>query len=180
LPELPSTKIERYVAKLGLSDYDARVLTDDSDVARFFEEALAAHDNAKAVANWVINDLLGALKGRSLTRIQLRGKDLGELVQLIDDQTISGKIAKDLFPEFLEHGGSPRQLVEKRGLQQLSDIKSIEAAVDRVLAENPDAAAKYKAGKTNIVGFLVGLVMKSTGGKANPKVVSELLVKKLS
>ncbi len=180
LPELPAAKLQRYTEKLGLSDYDARVLTDDSDVASFFEEALGAHDNPKAVANWVINELLGALKGRELSTVKLRGEELGELVGLIDDATISGKIAKDLFPELLEKGGSPKALVEARGLKQVTDVASLEAACDKVLQGNPDSVAKFKAGKTNIVGFLVGQVMKATGGKANPKVVSELLTKKLS
>jgi aspartyl-tRNA(Asn)/glutamyl-tRNA(Gln) amidotransferase subunit B len=180
LPELPRAKIERYARTLGLSEYDARVITDDSDIATFFEAALATHNNPKAVANWVINELLGALKGKPITKAKLRGNELGELVKLIDENVISGKIAKDLFPELLEQGGSPRQLVESRGLKQVTDVGSIESAVDKVLAANPDSIAKYKGGKTNILGFLVGLVMKETGGKANPKVVSELLAKKLT
>jgi aspartyl-tRNA(Asn)/glutamyl-tRNA(Gln) amidotransferase subunit B len=180
LPELPAQKLERYVAELGLSDYDARVLIEDAAVARFFEAALAAAKNVKAVANWVINELLRELRERDVATLPFGGKELGELVQLIDDGTISGKIAKEVFSDMLAGGGAPKQIVEKKGLVQVSDAGAIEPLVDEVLAANPDSVAAYRAGKTNVVGFLVGQIMKKSGGKANPKLVNELLRKKLS
>lgn len=188
LPELPAAKVARYTKTVGLSEYDAKVLTEDATVAAFFDMTLSKHKNAKALANWVINEVLRDIKsGESLDEklaaellTEQRAQHLAELVALIDDNTISGKIAKDLFPEVFKSGIAPKTLVEQRGLKQVTDVASIEAAVDKVLASNPDSAEKYKAGKTNIVGFLVGMVMKETGGKANPKMVNELLIKKLS
>lgn len=194
LPELPAAKLERYTHELGLSDYDARVLTDDASVASFFEKALAVHNKPKAVANWVINEVLRELKetsasptdagetsGAASASAKLTdnyARQVGELIELIDTGVISGKIAKELFAE-LTVGDSPRRLVDERGLRQVSDTSSIEPLVDAVLAKNPDSVAKYKAGRTNMMGFFVGQVMKQTGGKANPKLVNELLQKKL-
>jgi aspartyl-tRNA(Asn)/glutamyl-tRNA(Gln) amidotransferase subunit B len=179
LPELPAAKLGRYVRDYGLSEYDARVLTDDADVARLFEDAVAASSNHKAAANWIINELLRELKDRSIATLPFGGQELGELVGLIDDGTISGKIAKELFAELLQSGGSPKAIVQKRGLVQVTDASAIEPIVDAVLAANPDSIEKYRAGKTNILGFLVGQVMQKSGGKANPKLVNELLRKKL-
>ncbi len=176
LPELPAARRARYVRELGLSDYDAGVLTDDPEVARFFDAALAGHNNPKAIANWVINEVLRD-SARPLT--QAYASQLAELVSLIDDGTISGKIAKEVFAELGPEGASPRAIVAKKGLQQVTDTASIEAAVDQVLAANPAAVTSYKAGKVNIVGFLVGQVMKATSGKASPKLVNELIAKKL-
>ncbi len=179
LPELPAAKVRRYTQQLGLSDNDAAVLTEDAEVAHYFEEAVALHTNAKAIANWIINELLRELRGRAPSEVSLTPSALAELVALIDDGTISGKIAKDLFAELLEKGGSAKGLVETRGLKQVSDTSSIEPAVLQVLAANPKAVESYRAGKTNVLGFLVGQVMKATGGKANPKLVNALLTEKL-
>jgi aspartyl-tRNA(Asn)/glutamyl-tRNA(Gln) amidotransferase subunit B len=206
LPELPGPKRERYVRELGLSEYDAGVLTEESLIARFFEQALAAYDKPKAVANWVINEVLRELKsgdgegapgaaGTTEARGTAGGagaaggaaakltadyaRQVAELVELIDGGVISGKTAKELFAE-LGPGDSPRRLVEARGLRQVSDAGAIEPIIDAVLAKNPDSVAKYKAGRTNLLGFFVGQVMKQSGGKANPKLVNELVQKKLS
>lgn len=180
LPELPAAKVQRYVAQLGLSEYDALVLTSDADVARFFEEAVATQPNSKAMANWIINELLRELKDRPLSSIPFTGKELGELVSLIDNGTISGKIAKEVFAHMMAQGGTPRSIVEAKGLVQVSDVGAIEPLVDQVIAENPEQVEKYRAGKTNILGFLVGKVIAATGGKANPKMVSDLVRQKLS
>jgi aspartyl-tRNA(Asn)/glutamyl-tRNA(Gln) amidotransferase subunit B len=177
LPELPAAKLDRYKGELGLSDYDARVLTEEVWVARFFEGALATHNHPKAVANWVINEVLHDASEEKLT--DAYAKQVGELVALIDEGTISGKMAKEMVAE-LAPGEAPRAFVERRGLRQVTDVQSLEAMVDAVLAANPESVAKFKAGKGNVAGFLVGQVMKQTGGKANPKMVSELVVKKLS
>ena len=179
LAELPAAKIARYVRDLQLSEYDARVLTDDAEVAALFEQAIAIQPNYKAVANWIINELLRELKGRSITEVGIGGAQLGELVALIDDGTISGKIAKDVFAEMLKSGGSPRAIVKDQGMVQVSDAGTLDPIVAEVLAKNPDSIAKYRAGKTNILGFLVGQVLKQSGGKANPKLVNELLRKKI-
>jgi aspartyl-tRNA(Asn)/glutamyl-tRNA(Gln) amidotransferase subunit B len=188
LPELPAAKVRRYGEQFGLSAYDARVLTEDRAVARFYEQAVAAYNKPKAVANWVINEVLRELRAieaagqADASRERLseeRARQLAELVSLVDANVISGKIAKDLFAE-LRPGVSPRRLVEERGLMQVVDVSSLGPLVDQVLANNPESVAKYKAGKTNMLGFFVGQVMKLSGGKASPKLVSELVQKRLS
>lgn len=194
LPELPQAKLARYVRELGLSEYDAKILSDEPSVARFFEAGLtrphnpmarhpkdggADSPNAKAVANWVINEVLRELRGREVTDLAFGGEAIGELVALIDDQTISGKIAKDVFAELVKSGGSPKAIVKAKGLEQVTDTGAIEALVDEVLRAHPDNVTTYKSGKTNVIGFLVGQVMKRSQGKANPALVNELLRKKL-
>ncbi|RYF03379.1 MAG: Asp-tRNA(Asn)/Glu-tRNA(Gln) amidotransferase subunit GatB, partial [Deltaproteobacteria bacterium] len=179
LPELPAAKVRRYTQEFGLSEYDARVLTDDAEVAHFFEGAAAIQPNHKAIANWIINELLRELKGRPLSETPLQGSSLGELVALIDDGTISGKIAKEIFAVLLQEGGSPKAIVAARGLTQVTDAGALGPVVDAVLAKNLDSIDKYRAGKLNVLGFLVGQVLKQTAGKANPKLVNELLRAKL-
>jgi aspartyl-tRNA(Asn)/glutamyl-tRNA(Gln) amidotransferase subunit B len=179
MPELPATKLDRYVSKLSLSPYDAKILTEDPEVAHFFDAALAQHNNAKAVANWVINEVLRELKGKGIASLPFAGAAIGELVQLIDDNTISGKIAKDVFAEMMTSGGSAKAIVDAKGWKQVTDTGAIEPIVDAVLAANAESVEKYKAGKQNVIGFLVGLVMKESKGKANPAMVNTLLKKKL-
>jgi aspartyl-tRNA(Asn)/glutamyl-tRNA(Gln) amidotransferase subunit B len=179
LPELPEQKRRRYVQQLELPESDAIVLTEDAAVARFFEEALAAHGNAKAVANWVINELLRELRGRDFDALNVRAVDLGALVALIDNKTISGKIAKEVFTEMLASGEPPKAIVERKGLRQVTDASALEPIVEKILSDNPAIVEQYRAGKSNVLGFFVGQVMKATGGKANPKLVNELLRKKL-
>ena len=180
LPELPAAKNARYVRDYGLSDYDARVLTDDADVSQVFEAAVAVQPNYKAVANWIINELLRELKGRSVASVPVGGVQLGELIALIDDGTISGKIAKEVFAHMLQQGGAPKAIVAERGLVQVTDTSTLEPVVDEVLAANLDSIEKFRTGKGNVLGYLVGQVMQKTGGKANPKLVNELLRKKMS
>ncbi len=179
LPELPSDKLDRYINTLGLSAYDARILTEDAEVAAFFDSALAAHDNTKSIANWVINDVLRELKGNGIDSLKFKGAAIGELVKLVDTNVISGKIAKDVFAELMVNGGSPKAIVDAKGWVQVTDTGAIEPIVDKILAANAESVEKYKAGKTNVIGFLVGLVMKESKGKANPAMVNELLKKKL-
>ena len=179
LPELPESKRQRYTTSLGLSAADADVLVDDPKTAHWFEAALAAHAKPKALANWIINELLGALDGRTLAELPFTPQALAELVALIDDGTISGKIAKDVFADMLTHGGRPKDIVDAKGLRQVSDAGAIEPVVEQVIADNPTSAAQYRQGQKKVLGFLVGQVMKSTGGKANPKLVNELLRSKL-
>jgi aspartyl-tRNA(Asn)/glutamyl-tRNA(Gln) amidotransferase subunit B len=185
LPELPIERRERFVAELGLSAYDAEVLTARRDVADYFEAALVRHGNPKTIANWVMESVLRIVRERKLDE-QLRIRDwplsataLVELVELIDGGTISGKIAKVVFDEAVVSGKSPAAIVAERGLVQVTDPSAIGAAVDRVLEKNLDKVAEYRSGKDKLFGFFVGQVMKATGGKANPKRVNDLLRQKL-
>ncbi|CBN57397.1 MULTISPECIES: Asp-tRNA(Asn)/Glu-tRNA(Gln) amidotransferase subunit GatB [Kamptonema] len=182
LPELPASKRDRYENKIGLSAYDARVLTDDRAVAEYFEAAIAAGGNPKQVANWVMGDITAYLKNEKLniTQLPFKPDGLAELISLIDAGTISGKIAKDLLPKLLSEGGSPKQAIEAAGVTQISDAATLEAAIDRVIAENPKELEQYRSGKTKLLGFFVGQVMKQTEGRADPKLTNQLLNKKLN
>ncbi len=181
LPELPDDKKRRFMEEYGLSAYDAEVLCADKALADFYEEAVKAHDNPKAIANWVMVELLGRLNkdGRSISESPVAPMQVAKLVKLIDDGVISGKIGKQLFDILYREGGDPEVVVKERGLVQITDTSQIEAVVDEVIKECPDEVNKYLAGKTKVIGFLVGQVMKKTRGKANPRLVNELLRKKL-
>ena len=181
LPELPDEKKHRFMNDFGLSAYDASVLIAERIRADYFEEVAKGRD-AKLAANWVINELLGALNKdeKKLDESPIKAAQLGELIGLISDNTISGKIAKDVFAEMYKSGGNPADIVEEKGLKQVTDTGAIEAVVDEVIAENPDNVAKYRGGKDKLFGFFVGQVMKKMQGKANPAVVNELLKKKLT
>ena len=180
LPELPSEKVHRYVSELGLNKYDAEVIVADIDTAKYFEEA-SADANAKVVANWISSELFGRLNKNSMTlaECKISPKMLKDLVALIDDGTISGKIAKTVFEEMFESGEQPDKIVEKKGLKQVSDRGSIEPIIDEVIAANPDSVEAYRGGKDKLFGFFVGQVMKKTGGKASPQMVNEILKEKL-
>ena len=179
LPELPDAKKERLVAGLGLSAYDASVLVSEKAIADYFEQVAEGRDG-KTAANWVINDLLGALNkaGKDIENAPVSPTQLGAIVDLIKEGVISGKIAKDLFEIVWNEGGDPRAIVERRGLKQVTDTGAIEKAVDEVIAANPDKAEQARA-KPTMAGWFVGQVMKATGGKANPQAVNELVKAKL-
>ncbi|PHR22188.1 MAG: Asp-tRNA(Asn)/Glu-tRNA(Gln) amidotransferase GatCAB subunit B [Hoeflea sp.] len=179
LPELPDDKKARFVADMGLSVYDASILVSEKAVADYFEEVASGRDG-KMAANWVINDLLGALNksGKGIEETPVSPAQLGSIIDMIKDGTISGKIAKDLFEIIWEEGGDPAEVVESRGMKQVTDTGAIEKAVDEVIAANPDQVAKAQA-KPALAGWFVGQVMKATGGKANPKAVQELVKTKL-
>ncbi|MBL8581893.1 MAG: Asp-tRNA(Asn)/Glu-tRNA(Gln) amidotransferase subunit GatB [Rhizobiaceae bacterium] len=179
LPELPDDKRSRLVEKLGLSAYDASVLVSEKAIADYFEKAAAGRDG-KTVANWVINDLLGALNkaGKDIDSAPVAPAQIGAIVDLIKEGVISGKIAKDLFEIVWNEGGDPRELVEARGLKQVTDTGAIEKAVADVIAANPDKAEQARA-KPTLAGWFVGQVMKATGGKANPQAVNALVKAKL-
>ena len=182
LPELPAQKRHIYETQLGLSAYDARVLTDDRSVGEYFEAAIALHANPKQAANWIMGDIAGYLNTNklSITEIALLPNTLAELITLIQDGTISGKIAKDILPELLTNGGSAKELVERLGLIQISDTGALEAIIDQVVAANPKELEQYRNGKTKLIGFFVGQVIKQTGGRADPKLTNQLLAKKLN
>ncbi len=180
LPELPDEKKHRFMNDFGLSLYDSSVLIAEQSRAQFFEDAAKGHD-AKLTANWVINELLGALNkdGKALEDSPITAANLGGLVALIQDNTISGKIAKDVFALMYETGKAPDAIVEEKGLKQVTDTGAIEAIIDEVIAENPDNVEKYRGGKDKLFGFFVGQTMKKSQGKANPAIVNEILKKKL-
>jgi aspartyl-tRNA(Asn)/glutamyl-tRNA(Gln) amidotransferase subunit B len=179
LPELPDEKKARFVMDFGLSPYDAGVLVAERETAAYFEEAAAGRD-AKAAANFVINELFGRLnkEGKSVSESPVTAKQIAEIVDLISDGTISGKIAKDLFEIVWLEGGEPRAIVESRGMKQVTDTGAIEKAIDEVIAKNPDKVEQVEA-KPTMLGWFVGQVIKQSGGKANPQAVNELLKKKL-
>ena len=181
LPELPDPKKQRFVDEYGLPDADAVVLTSSRALADYFEAGLSAHDNPKGLANWIMVELLGLLNNMALTISEspIPAERLAGLVKLIDDGTISGKIAKTVFEDMANTGNAPEAIVKEKGLVQITDTGAIEAAVDEVLQANPQQVEEYRGGKTKVLGFFVGQVMKATRGKANPKMVNELLREKL-
>ncbi|NPA54498.1 MAG: Asp-tRNA(Asn)/Glu-tRNA(Gln) amidotransferase subunit GatB [Aquificae bacterium] len=178
LPELPDEKEKRFVSQFGLTEYDADVLVADKDRALFFEKAVEVYNkNPKAIANWIINELLGKLNeaGLDITESPVKPEHIAELVELIDSGTISTKIAKEVFEEVFKTSKSPKQIVEEKGLKQVSDEGEIRKIIEEVLANHPAEVEKYKAGNQKLMGFFVGQVMKATKGKANPKVVNKIL-----
>lgn len=179
LPELPDEKRTRFIKELGLTPYDASVLVAEKETADYFEKVANGRD-AKLAANWVINDLLGALNkdSRSLSDSPMSADQLGGIIDLIKEGTISGKIAKDLFEIVYIEGGDPASIVESRGMKQVTDMGAIEAAVDEVIAANPDKVDQARE-KPAMVGWFVGQVMKATQGKANPQAVNDLLKSKI-
>ena len=179
LPELPDAKRARFIKDYGLSAYDASVIVAERESADFFE-AVAKGTDGKLAANWVINELFGRLnkEGKDISASPISTAQLGGLVRLIADGTISGNIAKDLFGILWAEGGDPAEIVEKRGMRQVTDTGAIEAAVDAIIAANPDKVEQVKA-KPSMLGWFVGQVMKQSGGKANPQSVNEILKSKL-
>jgi aspartyl-tRNA(Asn)/glutamyl-tRNA(Gln) amidotransferase subunit B len=179
LPELPDQKKVRFMRDCGLSSYDAGVLVAERETAQFFE-AVAKGRDAKAAANWIINDLTGRLnkEGRDIATSPVSAEQLGAILDLIAAGTISGKIAKDLFEIVWSEGGDPKAIVEARGMQQVTDLSAIEQMVDEIVAKNPDKVGQAKT-KPAVIGWFVGQVMKASGGKANPQSVNELLKAKL-
>ncbi len=179
LPELPDEKKARFIEAFGLTDYDASVLTAEVESAAYFEE-VAKGRNGKLAANWVINELFGRLKkdDHDITDSPVSPAQLGGIIDLISSDAISGKIAKDLFEIVYTEGGDPAQIVEERGMKQVTDTGAIEAALDEIIAANPAQVEKAKV-NPKLAGWFVGQVMKATGGKANPKAVNELIAQKL-
>jgi len=181
LPELPDVKKARFVSDYGLSPYDAGVLSADMASAAFYETVAKGRD-PKIASNWLTGELFAVLNKQNLTIEQspVSAEALGGLLDLLADNTISGRIAKDVFAEMVETGKPAKDIVAAKGLQQITDTGPIEAAADQIIAASPDNVAKYKAGNEKLIGWFVGQVMKATGGKANPGVVNEILKKKLS
>ncbi len=181
MPELPAAKRARFVEVFGLREYDAQVLTQTRELSDYYEKAAQASNDAKAVANWVIGELAGLLKaeGKEIAESPVTPEDLGKLVTLISTGEISGKIAKDIFAKMFVSGETARTIIDREGLRQISDTGALEKILDEVLAANPKQVEQYRGGKTTVIGFLVGQVMKASRGQANPAAVNELLKARL-
>jgi len=181
MPELPDAKISRYIKDFKLTEYDAEVIVSEEETAQYFEEACKVGP-AKLVANWLTSELFGLLNKNSINikDCKITPKMLGGMVKLIEDGTISGKIAKVVFESMFETGHLPAQIIEEKGLQQVSDSGALIKAIEEVMLENDDSVVAYRSGKDKLFGFFVGQIMKKTGGKANPNLVNELLKEKLN
>ena len=182
LPELPDQKKQRYVEKLGLSPYDAAVISAEKEAADYFDALVSGGCNAKLASNWMTVELFARLNKLDvgITESPISAHQLGELIGLIEDNTINGKIAKTVFEKMFETGKTAKQIVDEEGLVQVTDTGAIDKAIADVIAANPDKLAEYTSGKDKLFGFFVGQVMKATGGKANPAIINDLLKKQLS
>ena len=182
LPELPDEKIRRFQSEYNLPDYDARVLASEKELAEYFEETVSSGAPPKPASNWIMVELLHKLNDDKvfIADSPVPPEDMAALIGLIEDETISGKIAKTVFAEMYDTQKSPGTIVKEQGLMQITDSGEIAAIVDSIIAAHPDEVAAYKGGKDNLLKFFIGQVMKETRGKANPKLVNDLVKKKLS
>jgi aspartyl-tRNA(Asn)/glutamyl-tRNA(Gln) amidotransferase subunit B len=180
LPELPADKRARFIGDYSIREYDAQVLTQTRELSDYFERTAKVSGDGKTSSNWVLGDLLGALKGAPIAESPVRAEMLGELVALIAKGEISGKLAKDIFAKMFAGGETAAAIIEREGLKQINDAGALGGIIDAVIAANPKQVEQYKAGKTTVLGFLVGQVMKASKGQANPGAVNELLREKLS
>lgn len=172
-------RLRRYTSALEISPEDAQILAAEAELSSFFEEALNTHDNPQGVANWIVNELLRELKDKALTELPVTPAALAELVALIDDDTVSNRTAKEVFGEMVRTGDAPQSIVERQGLEQVSDEGALEPIVTHLIEANPDKVAAYQSGKTGLLGFFVGGVMRETDGKANPQLVQRLIRERL-
>ncbi|MFC1516970.1 Asp-tRNA(Asn)/Glu-tRNA(Gln) amidotransferase subunit GatB [Candidatus Margulisiibacteriota bacterium] len=177
LPEMPEVRKKKYVEKYGIPEYDAEVLTTDKEMAEFFEEAVKLHDDAKTMSNWLMGDVTAWLKENNvgIKDSKLTAKLLAEMLELIKNGTISGKIAKDVLPKIMEGGKAPKEIVENSGMKQIADEGEIKKVIEAVIANNVKQVEQYKSGKVAVFGFFVGQAMKATKGKAKPDLVNKLL-----
>lgn len=180
LPELPDARKDRYMGDFGLSSYDAGVLVAERDTAQYFEKVVEGHD-PKLAANWVIGNLFAVLKEKSvgIAASPVTAESLSKLLDLLKNDTISSRIAKEVFEIMVNNGKEADVIVEEKGLKQITDTGAIEAAVDDVITKSPEQVAQYKSGNEKITGWFVGQVMKATQGKANPPLVNQMLKEKL-
>ena len=181
MPELPAAKRRRFIEELGLPPYDAEVLTTARDTSEYFESVASVSGDPKTAANWVMGDLMGALKaaGKEISESPVSAANLGELLRLLASNELSGKLAKDVFAKMFETGDAPAAVIAREGIKQISDTGALEKIVTEVIEKNPKQVEQYKAGKTTVLNFLVGQVMKSTRGQANVAVVTDVLKQKL-
>jgi aspartyl-tRNA(Asn)/glutamyl-tRNA(Gln) amidotransferase subunit B len=181
LPELPEVKLERFLKGYELPSYDAEILISSKEVADYFEECLKHYEKPKTVSNWIMTEVLRELKGeeKRITTFPITPERLAELIKLIDDGTISGKLAKDVFAEMVLTKKRAGDIIAEKGIKQISDQTEIEAIISQIIERSQDEVSRYRAGQEKLIGFFVGEVMKATQGKANPKLVNEVLKKKL-
>jgi aspartyl-tRNA(Asn)/glutamyl-tRNA(Gln) amidotransferase subunit B len=181
LPELPDTKRARFIQSYGLTPYDASVLVAEKATSEFFEIVAKGRD-PKIAANWITGDFFAAMNrlGRSIEDPPVTAAELGGLLDLIGDNTINGRIAKDVFEAMVATGKDAAAIVDEKGLRQVTDTAAIDAAVDRILAANPDKVAEYRSGKDKLFGFFVGQTMKAMAGKGNPGLINETLKRRLA
>ncbi len=182
LPELPDSKLQRFITNYSLSQYDAQILTQTKQLANYFEEAVSVSNESKMTSNWITGEVMAVINDKKIdiSDFPISPVNLGKLINLINNATISGKIAKEVFAEMLENDLDPEEIVKSKNLVQISDTSEIENIIDKVISENLTQVEEFKSGKEKVFGFFVGQVMKETKGKANPKIVNEILRKKLS
>jgi aspartyl-tRNA(Asn)/glutamyl-tRNA(Gln) amidotransferase subunit B len=181
LPELPAARVTRFISEYGLPEYDTGVLTSSKELADYFERCVKLFNQPKTVSNWVMGELVRELNasGHDASASPVSPERLVSLLQLVEKGTISLKVAREIFPEIYGSGKSPEQIVQEKGLTQVSDEGALDQIITEVVAKNPAQVAQFKEGKQQVLGFLVGQVMKASGGKANPGKVNELLKRKL-
>ena len=181
MPEMPSEKKERFISEFGLSAYDAELLAADKDLADFFEDVNAVSKSPKLSANWIMGELSAELNKENLTirESKITSNKLGQLILRIEDGTISGKIAKEIFEKLWSSDNEVDEIIQSEGLEQVTDDKEIESMIDEVINSNPQQLEQYRSGKDRLFGFFVGQVMKASQGKANPKQVNDILKEKL-
>ncbi len=169
------------MTQYGLPRYDAEILTGERALADYFEETVSFFPEPKTVSNWVMSELLRELKAGNVSPkdAPLRPRQLGELLQLVKDDVISGKIGKEIFPDVYKQGASPKEYIEEKGLLQISDESALEGTIEKILVQHPKEVEEFRGGKEKLLGFFVGQVMKETNGKANPKLLNELLLRRL-
>ncbi|MDP3790200.1 MAG: Asp-tRNA(Asn)/Glu-tRNA(Gln) amidotransferase subunit GatB [Candidatus Omnitrophota bacterium] len=181
IPELPKQKMNRFISQYSIPEYDAFVLTQEKATSEFFEQAVSVYNNPKSISNWIMGSINAILneKNTDIGGTKLLPESLADMVKMIDEGVISIKIAKEILSEMADKGESPRSLVEKKGLAQISDTGELENIIEKVIKANDKSVSAYKGGKKNALEYLIGQIMKETRGKANPKIVNEILVKKL-
>ncbi len=182
LPEFPDEKVERYIKEFKISEYNAKHIAEEQDIALFFEECVKLYNNPKMISNWILSEVLQYLnkQGKRISELtNLTPEKFVELLKLIEKGEVSGLKAKDILPEIIETGKTATHIIEERGLRQVSDTDWLEKLVEETIKEEPEAVKKYKSGKTKILGFFIGKVMQKTKGKANPKILNNLFRKKL-
>ena len=182
LPELPDAKLKRFVSDFSLPVYDSEILTQTKSLAKYYEEVISVTDDYKIASNWVTGDVLAVINDKKIdiSDFPVSPLNLGKLINLIKAGTISGKIAKEIFPIMLENNSDPEQIVKEKNLVQISDTSEIEAIIQKIIDANAEQVEEYRSGKEKVFGFFVGQVMKESKGKANPKLVNEILRNKLS
>jgi aspartyl-tRNA(Asn)/glutamyl-tRNA(Gln) amidotransferase subunit B len=183
LPELPDQRKARFMAELGLPDYDAEVLTAAKELADYFEAALAGYDNAKKLSNWIMTELMREFKGsgpEEIAACPVSPANLAALLSMVEKGTISGKIAKTVFSEMMESGKEAEVIVKEKNLSQMSDVGDLVRIVREIIAENPAQVQQFREGKTKVMGFFVGQLMQKTKGQANPQLANELFQKELA